>query len=88
MALLDPRLAILDETDSGLDIDALKFVSQCANQFAKKNNAIGCYFDDPVHAAFGIVSREWQSFYHFTLGSPVEDSRLTTLPTYNFKEQQ
>ena len=23
---------------------------------------IGCFFDDPVHAAFGIASREWQSF--------------------------
>jgi hypothetical protein len=41
---------------------------------------IGCYFDDPVRAAFGIVSREWQSFYHFTVGGPVEDRRLSTLP--------
>ena len=49
---------------------------------------IGCYFDDPVHAAFGIVSREWQSFYHFTVGGPVEDRRLTTLPAYNFDEEQ
>ena len=49
---------------------------------------IGCYFDDPVHTAFGIVSREWQSFYHFTLGGPVEDGRLTTLPAYNFGEEQ
>ena len=49
---------------------------------------IGCYFDDPVHAAFGIVSREWQSFYHFTVGGPVEDRRLTTLPAYNFEEEQ
>jgi hypothetical protein len=40
------------------------------------------------HAAFGIVSREWQSFYHFTVGGPVDDSRLTTLPAYNFEEQQ
>ena len=46
---------------------------------------IGCYFDDPVHAAFGIDSREWQSFYHFTVGGPVEDSRLTTLPAYDFE---
>jgi nitroreductase len=48
---------------------------------------IGCYFDDPVHAAFGIVSREWQSFYHFTVGGPVEDRRLSTLPAYNFEEE-
>jgi Fe-S cluster assembly ATP-binding protein len=40
MALLDPRLAILDETDSGLDIDALRIVSQGVNQLAKKDNAL------------------------------------------------
>jgi len=40
MALLEPRLAILDETDSGLDIDALRIVSQGVNQLASKDNAI------------------------------------------------
>jgi len=40
MALLDPRLAILDETDSGLDIDALRIVSQGVNQLANRENAI------------------------------------------------
>ena len=40
MALLDPRLAILDETDSGLDIDALRIVSHGVNQLANKDNAI------------------------------------------------
>jgi len=40
MALLDPRLAILDETDSGLDIDALRVVSQGVNQLANRENAI------------------------------------------------
>jgi len=40
MALLNPRLAILDETDSGLDIDALRIVSQGVNHLAKKDNAI------------------------------------------------
>jgi Fe-S cluster assembly ATP-binding protein len=40
MALLDPHLAILDETDSGLDIDALRIVSQGVNQLANKDNAI------------------------------------------------
>ena len=47
---------------------------------------IGCYFDDPVHEVFGIQSRDWQSFYHFTVGGPVEDSRLTTLPPYNLEQ--
>ena len=40
MALLEPRLAILDETDSGLDIDALRIVSQGVNQIASQDNAI------------------------------------------------
>lgn len=40
MALLDPKLAILDETDSGLDIDALRIVAGGVNQLANKDNAI------------------------------------------------
>ena len=40
MALLEPSLAILDETDSGLDIDALRIVAQGVNQLANKDNAI------------------------------------------------
>jgi Fe-S cluster assembly ATP-binding protein len=40
MAVLDPKLAILDETDSGLDIDALRVVAQGVNQLASPDNAI------------------------------------------------
>ena len=40
MALLDPKLAILDETDSGLDIDALKIVANGVNHLKSSNNAI------------------------------------------------
>ena len=39
MAMLDPRLSILDETDSGLDIDALKIVSGGVNKLKSKENA-------------------------------------------------
>ncbi len=39
MALLEPDLAILDETDSGLDIDALKIVANGVNQLANQENA-------------------------------------------------
>ena len=39
MAVLDPTLAILDETDSGLDIDALKIVSQGVNKLKRADNA-------------------------------------------------
>ncbi|CAN5583787.1 Fe-S cluster assembly ATPase SufC [soil metagenome] len=40
MAMLEPKLAILDETDSGLDIDALRIVANGVNQLRSKNNAI------------------------------------------------
>ena len=40
MAMLEPTLAILDETDSGLDIDALKTVASGVNKLKKKDNAV------------------------------------------------
>lgn len=43
---------------------------------------IGCFFDDPVHEIVGIQSLAMQSLYHFTIGGPVEDRRLQTLPPY------
>jgi Fe-S cluster assembly ATP-binding protein len=39
MAMLEPKLAILDETDSGLDIDALRIVANGVNKLRTKNNA-------------------------------------------------
>ena len=39
MSILNPKLSILDETDSGLDIDALKTVAQGVNALRKKNNS-------------------------------------------------
>jgi Fe-S cluster assembly ATP-binding protein len=40
MAVLNPKLAILDETDSGLDIDALRIVANGVNKLRSKDNAI------------------------------------------------
>src|SRR5574339_156922 len=40
MAMLEPKLAILDETDSGLDIDALKIVAHGVNKLRTKSNAV------------------------------------------------
>jgi Fe-S cluster assembly ATP-binding protein len=39
MAMLEPKLAILDETDSGLDIDALRIVANGVNELRSSNNA-------------------------------------------------
>ena len=43
---------------------------------------IGCYFDDVLHDALGLQDRTWQSLYHFTIGTPVEDHRLRSAPPY------
>ena len=43
---------------------------------------IGCFFDDPVHEIVGIQGLAIQALYHFTIGGPVEDRRLQTLPPY------
>ena len=39
MSILNPKLSILDETDSGLDIDALRIVADGVNSLRKKNNS-------------------------------------------------
>lgn len=40
MLMLDPKMAILDETDSGLDIDALRVVAEGVNTFRNEGNAV------------------------------------------------
>jgi SagB-type dehydrogenase family enzyme len=44
---------------------------------------IGCFFDDPVHEIVVVKGLSFQSLYHFTIGGPVEDRRLMTLPAYH-----
>jgi nitroreductase len=46
---------------------------------------IGCFYDDPVHDALGLSGHAWQSLYHFSMGIPVEDTRLTTEPGYGWE---
>jgi SagB-type dehydrogenase family enzyme len=48
-----------------------------------RGTGIGCYFDDSVHEILGLKDDAWQSLYHFTIGKPLEDSRLQTLPAYD-----
>ena len=43
---------------------------------------IGCFFDDAVHEIVAVKGLSLQSLYHFTIGGPVEDRRLMTLPPY------
>jgi len=50
-----------------------------------RSTGIGCFFDDPMHEVLGLEDRNYQDLYHFTVGGPVEDTRLTTLPAYSDK---
>ena len=47
-----------------------------------RGTGIGCFFDDEMHELLGLRGHDWQSLYHFAVGGPVEDKRLTTLPPY------
>ncbi|HEX7513808.1 MAG TPA: SagB/ThcOx family dehydrogenase [Candidatus Methylomirabilis sp.] len=47
-----------------------------------RGTGIGCYFDDAFHRMLGLDGESFQSLYHFTVGAPVDDTRLTTLPGY------
>jgi nitroreductase len=47
-----------------------------------RGTGIGCFYDDAVHELLGLTGRAWQSLYHFSMGKPVDDERLTTQPGY------
>jgi hypothetical protein len=53
-----------------------------AEAHGARGTGIGCFFDDPVHEMIGLEGTTYQSLYHFTVGRPVEDKRLTTYPPY------
>ena len=46
---------------------------------------IGCFYDDAVHEVLGLAGDTWQSLYHFSMGMPVDDPRLTTEPGYSWE---
>jgi SagB-type dehydrogenase family enzyme len=48
-----------------------------------RGTGIGCYFDDAFHSMLGLEGNLFQSMYHFTMGGPVEDTRLMTLSGYS-----
>ena len=53
-----------------------------AEALGLRATGIGCFYDDSVHGALGLRDRAWQSLYHFTIGGPVDDTRITTEPAY------
>lgn len=47
-----------------------------------RGTGIGCYFDPAVHEVLGLPDRRLQSLYHFTIGRPLLDARIQSLPPY------
>lgn len=47
-----------------------------------RGTGIGCYFDDAVHELLGLKDQRVQVLYHFTVGVPVVDTRISTEPPY------
>ncbi len=53
-----------------------------------RGTGIGCFFDDAVHEILGFKDNQYQSLYHFTIGRPMEDPKLTTYPAYHHLENR
>jgi SagB-type dehydrogenase family enzyme len=49
-----------------------------------RGTGIGCFFDDTLHELLGLQDRTFQSLYHFTVGYPLTDERIASLPPYPF----
>jgi SagB-type dehydrogenase family enzyme len=52
-----------------------------------RGTGIGCYFDDGLHSLLGITTMQFQALYHFTVGHPVTDARIMTLPAYPGRQE-
>jgi len=52
-----------------------------------RSTGIGCFYDDAVHETLGLSGDTWQSLYHFSMGMPVDDTRLTTEPGYPWENR-
>jgi len=89
-------LAMLADFDASLQLWGASFYRQLfweaglvgqvlyleAEAAGVRGTGIGCFYDDPVHDALGLRGHAFQSLYHFTVGQPVDDARLTTEPGY------
>lgn len=65
--------------NAGLVGQALYLAAEAAGVRA---TGIGCYFDDLVHELLALRDATFQSLYHFTVGTPVEDVRIASEPPY------
>ncbi len=53
-----------------------------------RGTGIGCYFDDSLHELLGLKTERFQSLYHFTVGLPLADGRITSSPAYPGRRDQ
>lgn len=53
-----------------------------AEAYGLRGTGIGCFFDDPMHDICGFRDNRYQDVYHFTVGYPIEDGRLSMKPPY------
>ena len=53
-----------------------------AEALGLRGTGIGCYFDDAFHQLLGLTDKTFQSLYHFTVGTPLTDARILSLPPY------
>ncbi len=58
-----------------------------AEAHSLRGAGIGCFFDDLVHQLLGFADNAYQDLYHFTVGGPSDDARLTALPAYYHLEK-
>ena len=54
-----------------------------AEAYGFRGTGVGCFLDDSVHQLVGLQDLSFQSLYHFTVGYPLIDKRLQTLPAYH-----
>jgi SagB-type dehydrogenase family enzyme len=65
--------------EAGLLGHVLYLEAECAGL---RGTGVGCFFDDALHELLGLRSRRFQALYHFTVGLPLHDARITAHPPY------
>lgn len=53
-----------------------------AESLGLQGTGIGCFFDDSIHSALGLSTKEYQVLYNFTVGGALNDTRISTAPGY------
>ena len=57
-----------------------------AEAIGLRGTGMGCFFDDAIHQLLGLRDRGLQCLYGFTVGAPIDDPRLATLPPYDDRD--